>query len=130
MDQTLVDTLAAKRAIVVLLVPWSGYALRAFQTLADASKQLSSIGITFVAFDEDSQTVRDWLKQNVRDWLKNNTGTPFFDGTHSLGSGTLIWLERGTVVDVEVGGAACSLDELLVRTRDRWERSGEASSQE
>ena len=108
------SALAAGRSIVVLNVPWSGYAVRATATLELASSNLESLGITFATADEESPDVRQWLNENARETL---------GGYDPRGAGSLFWLEHGSVVDLEVAGGNLTLYELLARTRNRWDAS-------
>lgn len=107
-------SIVAGRSIVVLTVPWSAHAQRATSILKTASEKLESLEITFAIADEESLNVRSWLKARLPDTL---------GGPNPKGAGSVLWLENGTLVDVEVAGGNLTLYELMVRTRDRWDSS-------
>jgi len=108
---TLASATAAGRSIVVLDVPWSCYSKTAVGILERAKDQLEQLGVTIAIVDEESADVRDWLNERKIESL---------GGMDARGAGSFIWLEKGDVVDLEVGGHGLSLHELLVRTRERW----------
>ena len=106
------DALALHRAIIVLNVPWSAYARKATSTLEKAAPKLKSLEITLATVDEEASDVRAWLNEHAPDSL---------GGEHARGAGSIIWVENGHIVDIEVGGGNLTLQELFKRTRVRWD---------
>lgn len=104
--------LTSSRAIVTLNVPWSAYARKATATLEIAATKLKSLDIAFVVVDEESFDVRVWLNEHAPDLLGGKT---------ARGAGSVLWVEKGVVVDIEVSGGNLTLQELLNRTRVRWD---------
>ena len=107
------EALASHRAIIALHVPWSVYARKATAAIDTASPKLKSLRITFVAVDEESPDVRDWLNEHAPELLT---------GDSARGAGSILWLEEGHVVDFEVDGGNLTLQELLNRTRVHWDK--------
>jgi hypothetical protein len=99
--------LRAMRSIVVLHVPWSHYAMRAVALLDSASSQIEPLGVTTAVVDEESREVRAWLRM---------IAPRSFDCV-PRGSGDYVWLERGSVIDIVLGGDRLTMEELLARTR-------------
>lgn len=104
---------SASRAMVVLSVPWSGYAVSACADFRKAVARLNEIGLPVEAFilNEESETCQRWLA-SLR-LPKPYYGIP-------CGCGLVIWLEYGRVVSLARG-----TDERLVgligKTRALWQ---------
>lgn len=103
----LAAALRTMRSIVVLDVPWSHNALRAVALLKTASSQLEPLGITTAVVNEESPEVRAWLRMVA----------PHSFDCVPRGSGDFFWLERGSVIDIVLGGDRLTMEELLDRTR-------------
>lgn len=106
---------SARRALVILTVPWSVHALNArasFRTSVDQLVERSpELGVQFFILDEDSRLTQDWL---------GSLEVPQFDGTYSIGAGSIMWLENGSVVSFEIGGSSLLPGEIVGRTLSVW----------
>jgi hypothetical protein len=103
-EQPLSGALLARRTIVVTFVPWSMDPRRAIALLESASDQLELLGITTAVVSEESAEVVDWIRLVA----------PQVPG----GAGSLLWLKRGSVVDIEMVGGRLTTDQFLARTRN------------
>ena len=93
---------SASRAMVVLSVPWSVYAVSACADFRKAVARLNEIGLPLEAFilDEESVVCQRWLA---------SLGLPEPYNGIPCGCGIVIWLESGRVVSLARG-----MDERMV----------------
>jgi hypothetical protein len=98
----------AARAMVNLAVAWSVPELRSRRVVRAALAELSgALGVEFFAIDEDDPAARIWMQ--------HHRNIP-------IGSGTLLWLECGTVVAKGVTPSHRDPSAIVQRTLDLWQR--------
>jgi hypothetical protein len=114
MPDELPEALAAPRALVFLTVPWScpeRTARAAFHAAASRlTWEYSDLGITFFSLDGEADPVQTWLAALRIDCL----------GTGPCGAGSMLWLEEGTLVSSEIGGANMSANDIVARSLRLW----------
>jgi hypothetical protein len=103
--------LAAERALVFLTVPWSMPERRARASFLRAAERLQAehgeSGARCVLLDEDAPAVASWLA---------TIDIPCCP----MGSGSLIWLERGRRVEYVLAGETMKPREIVEHTLARW----------
>lgn len=106
----------ASRAVAVLTVPWSVYALKARAASGAAAERLAmqhpALGIEFFSLDEDAVWCQRWLA---------GLGVPQLGNGYSLGAGSILWLELGRPISFEIGGAGWSDRGIVARSLFLWE---------
>ena len=123
MDSSIRQIVTSPRAMVVLYVGWSIYAVRDRKLSKSVTEDLADAHIDFAVLDEDLRSTLDWL---------NSLGVEGLRSPCPGGWGTIIWLESGRVVDYQPypstmpnPGKLC-VKQLVERTRKRWtERTDE-----
>jgi hypothetical protein len=113
-ESLLVAVMAARRALVVLTVEWSGperQARRAFRAAAEKiDAEYRDLGVEFFSIIEDEDSCQAWLASLAVPQL--GTGYP-------CGAGSVLWLEQGKVVSSVVAGSTLD-DDITKRSLSLW----------
>jgi hypothetical protein len=101
---------AAPRALVFLSVPWSHPEREARADFYSAAKHLEPRVQCFVV-DEEAEPVRRWL---------SSVGVPPISEKAALGAGSVLWVEHGRVIAVEIAGHRLRASGILAKADELW----------
>ena len=113
----------ARRAVVVLTVPWSGPERTARVKFREAAAQLTdshpALGVEWFSLDEDGGWCQEWLAR---------VGFPDLGDGVPRGAGSMAWLECGRVVSSELGGCSLRTADIVARSLSLWAKQAEQNA--